>query len=240
MAMCVAPSMCPAAHSASSRTSSTTASAGTSAADTVGTWRGITEAMVPRMPGGHRPCADPAPLALPGWSAMSPPPPAPVRDPAWSLSRSAIGLWRAQGVLGTVGYGLAVVLFIVFVPGDASWLVSLVRWAGPLFVVVYGVVAIAVRPRLRYRVHRWEVTADAVYTLTGWLSRTWTLVPVSRIQTVDVTRGVVQQVFGLASVAVLTASSQGTVRIPHLEAEVARRVAEDLARRAETVRDEAT
>jgi membrane protein YdbS with pleckstrin-like domain len=79
-----------------------------------------------------------------------------------------------------------------------------------------------------------------VYTLTGWLTRTWTLVPVSRIQTVDVTRSVVQQVFGLASVAVLTASSRGTVRIPHLEADVARRVADDLARRAEMVRDEAT
>jgi membrane protein YdbS with pleckstrin-like domain len=171
---------------------------------------------------------------------MSPLPPAPVRDPAWSLSRSAIGLWVVQGVLGTVVYGLAVVLFILFVPGDAGWLVTVVRWAGPVFVVVYGVVAIGVRPRLRYRVHRWEVTAEAVYTLTGWLTRTWTLVPVSRIQTVDVTRGVVQQLFGLASVAVLTASSQGTVRVPHLEADVARRVAEDLARRAEMVRDEAT
>jgi hypothetical protein len=171
---------------------------------------------------------------------MSPLPPAPVRDPAWSLSRAAIGLWVAQGVLGTIVYGLAVAAFIVFVPGHAGWFVPVVRWAGPAFVVVYGVVTIAVRPRLRYRVHRWEVTGEAVYTLTGWLTRTWTLVPVSRIQTVDVTRGVVQQVFGLASVAVLTASSQGTVRLPHLEADVARRVAEDLARRAELVRDEAT
>ena len=171
---------------------------------------------------------------------MSSLPPAPVRDPAWSLSRAAIRLWLFQGVLGTVLYGLAVVGILVFVPGDAGWFVTVVRWAGPAFVVGYGVVMIGVRPRLRFRVHRWEVTADAVYTLTGWLDRTWTLVPVSRIQTVDVTRGVVQSVFGLASVAVLTASSQGTVRIPHLEADVARRVAEDLARRAETVRDEAT
>ena len=171
---------------------------------------------------------------------MSAPPPAPVRDPAWSLSSSAIGLWLAQGVLGTVVYGLAVVLFLVFVPGDAGWLVTLVRWLGPLFVVGYGVVAIAVRPRLRYRVHRWEVTADAVYTLTGWLTRTWTLVPISRIQTVDVTRGLLQQFFGLATVAVLSASSQGTVRIWHLEHDVAQRVADDLAHRAEQVRDQAT
>ena len=40
--------------------------------------------------------------------------------------------------------------------------------------------------------------------------------------------------------AVLTASSQGTVRVPHLELDIAQRVADDLARRAELVRDEAT
>jgi membrane protein YdbS with pleckstrin-like domain len=163
-----------------------------------------------------------------------------MRDPAWSLSRSAIGLWLAQGVLGTVVYGAAVTAFIVLVPGDAGWAVGVLRWLGPLLGVGYAVLAIGVRPGLRYRVHRWEVTGEAVYTLTGWLTRTWTLVPISRIQTVDVTRGVVQQLFGLATVVVLTASSQGTVRMPHLETEVARRVAEDLARRAEQVRDEAT
>src|SRR3954469_1381245 len=171
---------------------------------------------------------------------MSLNPPAPLREPAWSLSRAAMGLWVTQGVIGTVLYGLAVTAFLLFVPADAGWLVGLVRWAGPAFVLVYGVVTIGVRPRLRYRVHRWEVTAEAVYTLTGWLTRTWTLVPVSRIQTVDVTRGVVQQVFGLATVAVLTASSQGTVRVWHLEADVAQRVADDLAHRAEQVRDIAT
>ncbi len=171
---------------------------------------------------------------------MTQPPPAPVRDPAWSLSRSAIGLWLTQGVVSTVVDALLVTAFYVFVPADAGFLVTVLRWLGPPFVVVYGVVVIAVRPRLRYRVHRWEVTDEAVYTLTGWLSRTWTLVPIARIQTVDVRRGLLQQMFGLASVAVLTASSQGTVRVPHLEADVARRVADDLTRRTALVRDQAT
>jgi hypothetical protein len=60
------------------------------------------------------------------------------------------------------------------------------------------------------------------------------------VQTVDVTRSLLQQLFGLATVAVLTASSQGTVRIPHLDVDVARHVADHVARRAEKVRDEAT
>ncbi|MGY1624623.1 PH domain-containing protein [Geodermatophilus sp. SYSU D00965] len=163
---------------------------------------------------------------------------APVRDPAWALSRSAIGLWVTEGVLGTLFYGALVAAFVLFVPVGGP--VPVLRWVLPALLLVYAVVAIGVRPRFRYRVHHWEVTDEAVYTLTGWLTRTWTLVPISRIQTVDVTRGVLQQLFGLATVAVLTASSQGTVRVLHLEADVARRVADDLARRAELVRDEAT
>ena len=161
--------------------------------------------------------------------------PEPARTPAWSPSRNAIGLWTVEGALGTLVLTAVVVGLAVFAPLP-TWLVVLLA----VLVVVEGAVTIGVRPRLRFRVHRWEVTDEAVYTLTGWLSRTWTLVPVSRIQTVDVTRGVVQQLFGLASVAVLTASSQGTVRIPHLDAGVAARVGDDLARRAELVRDEAT
>ena len=166
--------------------------------------------------------------------------PTPVRAPAWSLSRSAIGLWLTEGVVSSVGIGLAATLFAIFVPDDVGGPLPLLRRLVPIAAVLWAVATIGVRPWLRFRVHRWEVTPDAVYTLTGWLTRTWTLVPISRIQTVDVTRNVLQQLFGLSTVAVLTASSQGTVRVWHLEAVVAQRVADDLAHRAEQVRDIAT
>jgi len=170
--------------------------------------------------------------------AMTADVPTPVRDPAWSLSRSAIGLWVTEGVIGTLTYGVMVAVFVLFVPDGGP--VPVLRWLLPALLAVYAVTAIGVRPWVRFRVHRWEVTGEAVFTLTGWLTRTWTLVPISRIQTVDVTRGVLQQLFGLSTVAVLTASSQGTVRVWHLEADVAQRVADDLAHRAEQVRDIAT
>ena len=166
--------------------------------------------------------------------------PYPVREPAWPLSRSAIGLWLIQGVLGSLVYGAGAAVFSLLVEPDADSPLAWLRWLVPTLAGLYAVVAIGIRPWLRFRVHRWEVTDDAVYALTGWLTRTWTLVPISRIQTVDVTRGVLQQLFGLATVAVLTASSEGTVHVPHLDADVAQRVADDLARRAERVRDEAT
>jgi uncharacterized protein len=165
---------------------------------------------------------------------------APLREPAWPLSRSAIGLWVTGAVVESLVWAAIVTAFVLFVPVTAADWVPTARWLLVAAAVVESAVIIGVRPWLRYRVHRWEVTADAVYTQTGWLTRTWTLVPISRIQTVDVTRGVLQQLFGLSTVAVLTASSQGTVRVPHLEADVAQRVADDLAHRAEQVRDQAT
>ncbi len=166
--------------------------------------------------------------------------PGPLRDPAWPVARGAIGLWTVQGVVEALVLAVGTAAFLLLVPASAGGLVPFLRWAVPVLALVDAAVAIFVRPRLSHRVHRWEVTDEAVYTLTGWLSRTWTLVPIARIQTVDVRRGVLQQMFGLASVAVLTASSQGTVRVPHLEADVARRVADDLTRRTALVRDQAT
>ena len=166
--------------------------------------------------------------------------PSPVREPSWSLPRSAIGLWVTESVLSAVLVWLGIGAFLLFVPADAGGPVPVLRWLLPPAGAVYAVVAIGVRPWFKHRVYRWEITGEAAYSRTGWLTQTWTLVPISRIQTVDVTRGVLQQLFGLATVAVLTASSQGTVRVQHLEHDVALRVADDLARRAEAVRDEAT
>jgi uncharacterized protein len=166
--------------------------------------------------------------------------PSPVREPAWSLPRSAIGLWLTESLISAVVTVAVVVALLVWVPDDLGGPMPFLRWAVPVLAGLEVLVSVAVRPWFKHRVYRWEITGDAVYTRTGWLSQTWTLVPVSRIQTVDVTRGLLQQVFGLATVAVFTASSQGTVRIWHLEHGMAQRVADDLAARAERTRDHAT
>jgi hypothetical protein len=166
--------------------------------------------------------------------------PAPVREPAWSLPRTAIGMWVTESLISVLITALMVGALLIWVPGDLGGPVPFLRWAVPIAAALEAVIAVAVRPWLKHRVYRWEVNQDAVYTRTGWLSQTWTLVPVSRIQTVDVTRGFLQQLFGLATVAVFTASSHGTVRIWHLEHGVAQRVADDLAVRAERTRDQAT
>jgi membrane protein YdbS with pleckstrin-like domain len=86
-------------------------------------------------------------------------------------------------------------------------------------IVVIGLVLAFVQPRLSHRIHRWEATDDAVYVRSGWLWQEWRAAPLSRVQTVDLVRGPLQQRFGLATVTVTTASAKGAVKIDALDAD---------------------
>ncbi|MEB3069730.1 PH domain-containing protein [[Mycobacterium] vasticus] len=85
-------------------------------------------------------------------------------------------------------------------------------------------VSTVVAPLWRYRVHRWDVSDQAVYTRTGWLVQERRIAPISRVQTVDTYRGPLDRLLGLANVRVTTASSAGAVHIVALDAPVADRV----------------
>lgn len=165
----------------------------------------------------------------------------PLRPPAHRVSPAARWLWAIQGAVLTAVVA-AVVLTLSFVLPDDDvphWfevLLAVGRW----LLVPLGLVAVLVEPLWRFRVHRWEVTADAVYTLEGWLTRTWRIVPISRIQTVDTSRGPLQQLLGLTSISVRTASHAGSTSIEQLPAPLAAAVAHDLGLRANAIRDEAT
>ena len=94
--------------------------------------------------------------------------------------------------------------------------------------VVTETAYLVVMPQWRYRVHRWEVTPEAVYTQTGWFNQERRIAPIVRIQTVDLARGPVAQLLGLASVRVTTASSAGPLRIHGLDHALAVSLVEQL------------
>ncbi|HEY8481223.1 MAG TPA: PH domain-containing protein, partial [Spirillospora sp.] len=123
--------------------------------------------------------------------------------------------------------------------GLPDWVVGHAGWL-PLVVGGAGLLTVTVAPVWRYRVHRWEVSADVVYTRTGWFSREWLLVPVGRIQTVDSRQGWIERMLGLATIEVNTASHAGSSEVSGLPVDVATRLAEDLAHRAHDLRDDAT
>ncbi|MFC9972982.1 PH domain-containing protein [Spirillospora sp. NPDC127200] len=167
-----------------------------------------------------------------------------LRPPEHRVSPRAVVHWIIEyGLLWGLGFGLAwgVAAWLEGAGWSAvpGWLADRIWWL-PILVGVQGLLMVTVAPVWRYRVHRWEVSADVVYTRTGWFSREWLLVPVGRIQTVDTRQGVIERMLGLASIEINTASHAGSSRVEGLPVDVATRLAEQLAHRAHDLRDDAT
>ncbi|HJC28374.1 MAG TPA: PH domain-containing protein [Candidatus Dietzia intestinipullorum] len=106
--------------------------------------------------------------------------------------------------------------------------------------VVAAIAALVVVPRVRWAIHRWEATDQAIYSRSGLFWEEWRAAPLSRVQTVDKTRGPLQRLFGLATVVVTTASSKGAVRISALDADAAEEMVDRLTLLAEDDQRDAT
>jgi membrane protein YdbS with pleckstrin-like domain len=95
-------------------------------------------------------------------------------------------------------------------------------------------------PTYRYFVHRWETTDEAVYSLSGWITREWRIVPVSRIQSIDTVQGPIEQLLGLSTIKVTTASHEGHVKIEGLETPIAEEAVRRLNEIAQATPGDAT
>ncbi|WP_016699167.1 PH domain-containing protein [Actinoalloteichus spitiensis] len=158
-----------------------------------------------------------------------------LRAPEHRVAPRAIIWWSLQALIGWLVVTLpqaGLLLFTDDAPVGATWAL----WA----CVAVGVLHVAIMPSWRYRVHRWEVAADAVYTQTGWLTQEWRVAPASRIQTVDAKRGPLQQLFGLSTVTVTTASAAGPLHIEGLEHRLAAALVEELTATTQAVPGDAT
>jgi uncharacterized protein len=137
-------------------------------------------------------------------------------DPAHPPSRRAPLRWAIGGVVPWLLLGVGQAIWIGF-DRRLPWLHMVIA----VVTVVGAAVWLAVVPLWRYRVHRWELGPQAVYTRTGWLVQERRIAPISRVQTVDTYRGPLDRLFGLANVTVTTASSAGAVHIAALDVAVA-------------------
>ncbi len=158
-----------------------------------------------------------------------------LRPPRNPIDRRAVGWWTTTLLLSA-----AVPVLVLAVLG---WLITPARaWllVPAAVIAVVGVVAALTLPRWWFRVHRWEVTDEAVYTRTGFFWQEWRVAPLSRIQTVDTRRGPLEQRFGLATVLVTTASAKGAVTIPGLDHATAEDVAERLTATTQATPGDAT
>jgi uncharacterized protein len=169
-------------------------------------------------------------------AAPPPQPPGPdiqLRPPRHRVSPRAIRYWTARAAGGWLLILAAQVVWLLLTSADRDWHVLALA-----VTAVVAVAHVAVMPRWRYAVHRWEAAPHAVYTQAGWFDQERRIAPISRIQTVDTERGPLEQLFGLSSVTVTTASAAGALEIRGLDRAVADRLVDKLT--AETEAEDAT
>jgi len=142
-----------------------------------------------------------------------------LREPAHRVSPQAVPFWRVSALIGDAVVVGAVAVAYAVIPDVPGWTIVLV-----LMVAAAAVAHVVLMPRIRYRVHRWEVTDTAVHTREGWIGRQTRIAPISRVQTVDSRQGALMRLFGLASITVTTASAAGPISVDCLDLDTAREV----------------
>jgi membrane protein YdbS with pleckstrin-like domain len=148
-----------------------------------------------------------------------------VHDPVGRPSERAVRFWTLDAITG----------WAFFAALQLLWMLLGSLWTDPwhlgglALTVVAAAIHAAIMPRWRYSVHRWEITDDAIFVRSGWLTQETRVAPISRLQTVDSRRGFLSRLMGLTTVKITTASSAGALTIHALDDAVAEEVVAKLA-----------
>lgn len=158
-----------------------------------------------------------------------------LRPPRNRVDPRAVRYWMTGEAISNAVVAAVLGVLASLIEPARFWLLLALAVA-----LLIGIPYMIIMPLWRYRVHRWEVTDEAVYTRTGWLWQEWRIAPMSRIQTVDTARGPLEQAFRLSSVTVTTASAAGPLKIKGLDHEVAADLAQKLTEVTQANRGDAT
>jgi membrane protein YdbS with pleckstrin-like domain len=105
-------------------------------------------------------------------------------------------------------------LFLVIVALVVRYaLADATRFAGliPITVLIIGLAVVAIAPNRIYRRLRYRLSEQLLQVVRGWLFHTDTVVPLVRVQHLDVVRGPLDKMFGTASLVVHTAGTHNSI-----------------------------
>lgn len=147
--------------------------------------------------------------------------------PTQPLATGVRAMWRSEAAL-------AALVVVAGASAIAAWIEALMP-ALPLVAAIYEIAAVLVLPRMRHERWRWELDEDELDIVQGVWSVTRTIVPLTRIQHVEVQRTGWTQLFGVVRVHVHTAAEATT--IPGLEPARANDVRDRILARLQTPDD---
>lgn len=143
-------------------------------------------------------------------------------------SRSAPVLWAVQYALGCVPLIVVVAAVWAVTAPPAHAGTPLEQAAGALGLLCMSCAAAwaVLRPLQRYRTYRWGMLDDTLVYVTSktlWHRSFW-VIPLALVRTVELRQDPLSRVFGLAAIRVR--ADQGELRFVGLETDVARQVVE--------------
>jgi membrane protein YdbS with pleckstrin-like domain len=139
------------------------------------------------------------------------------------LSSRAVGYWRVSLALRLIPLAIvvtALALVLSSLPGGLRGVAVAAAWIG-------GLLAVAVVPPVRHRIWWFAIGDEEVDLHHGLLTITRTVVPMVRVQHVDLHRGPLAERFGLAEIELHTAA--GSLTIPALDRAQAERIRRQVA-----------
>jgi hypothetical protein len=173
---------------------------------------------------------DAEPLNATAESLPGPVPEGPVEPVFTPLDPRVVTLWRAAGAIGysVLLLGLLVASVITGVV-SGRWGLVLLVWLGFAGTVGFW---IWYYPTRRYAAWGYRMDERVLETRSGVWIRTLTLLPLSRLQHVDLRQGLLERNWGLATLVCHTAGThESAVEIPGLEAGEAARLRDLLVSR---------
>lgn len=135
-----------------------------------------------------------------------------AEPPATRIERAQIAVWRIGAGIGWAVVLTPIALALALMSGPA--VARLVPFA---LVAALALAWIVVLPARRWRTWAYDLIDDELLTAQGSWFRMRTVVPLTRIQHIDVTQGPIERRFGLGRLTVHTAGTgSNNVQIPGL------------------------
>jgi uncharacterized protein len=162
---------------------------------------------------------------IPEPATISPPP---QLEPEFrALDARVVKLWRVRhAIVSVVLLGLATIAVLSVGLGTGHWLWPLVGWQALL---ILRLVLLFWYPPRAYRAWGYRIDGKVLETRRGIWFRVHQLLPLSRLQHVDLHSGPIERSFGLASLLLHTAGTQhASIVVPGLDAREAARLRDEL------------
>ncbi len=150
-----------------------------------------------------------------------------IAKPTQRLHPKAKKAWQIRGLVGLLFYTLLVGAYFV----SRIWLTFLPWWPGLMaggFFLFVSMISIFVFPAVRMHYWGYDIREEDIDIQSGMIVIKRVLIPMNRVQHVDLEYGPIMRHFNLASLVITTAGSNH--KIPAIAQDVALELRKDIAR----------